>query len=471
VWTYTLGPILAFLPLRWRKEHLRWLPVKWGAAGFFSGLLELGGFFPLLIWWYSYFVTAFGQSLAQNSSAGNIPEGREGLVGLAGFAMNPVTWLVFYLALEGLARAVGSLASGEAHGTIFLAAPYFLYCKIASGTAKPELPLVRDEVTPGKDPNEIQIAASRVKPEWKYPFTIRYGGGYFQVVGERNIKVGPRPIVYTLRRLPPGEIARGLGEYDPSHALIETERIQPIEQQGLRLADEPAPARGSAQPVSTLNEMKENAGQMDFGTRFFIGPFVSLLPKGWREAIFSQSAGFLVPGTVISGGIVAVFGLLVLAAWFNGDIGVHWTRPQAFLFTVVVGYVAFEGLLRAYFALTAGEIHGVFVFGILESLVSVVTRPASRPKLPLVVDEVTAGGASCDLKILSCREKRNWKYPYTIKYEGTFFQITGSTYLVRGPRPYVYSLRRLQPGEIAGGLKDYSPRDVLYADEVDRFKW
>lgn len=450
MWTYTLGPILAFLPLRWRKENLPWLPVKWGAAGFFSGLLELAAFFPLLTSWSSYYVRTHGP-------AGGWP--------------NPITWVVCFIGLEGLTRAVAALAAGEARGTVFLAVPYFLFHKATSGAVKQELPLVRDEVAPGKDSNEIQIASSRVKPEWKYPFTIRYGGGYFQVVGERGIKVGPRPIVYTLRRLPPGEIARGLAEYDPSHALIETQRIQPIEQQGFRAAAEPANAQGSVQRLSTLSEMKENAGKMGFGTRFFIGPFVSLLPKGWREAVFSQSASLLVPGAVISGGIAAVCGLLVLAGWFNGDIGVHWTRPQAFSFTVAVGYVAFEGLLRAYFALTAGEIHGVFVFGILESLVSIVARPASRPKLPLVADEVTTGGASCDLKILSCREKRDWKYPYAIKYEGTFFQVTGSTYLSSGPRPYVYSLRRLQPGEIAGGLKDYSPRDVMHADEVDRFKW
>jgi hypothetical protein len=46
-----------------------------------------------------------------------------------------------------------------------------------------------------------------------------------------------------------------------------------------------------------------------------------------------------------------------------------------------------------------------------------------------------------------------------------------SVYVTRGPRPYVYSLRRLPPGEIAGGLKDYTPEDVQQASMVERVKW
>jgi hypothetical protein len=39
--------------------------------------------------------------------------------------------------------------------------------------------------------------------------------------------------------------------------------------------------------------------------------------------------------------------------------------------------------------------------------------------------------------------------------------VIGENYIGRGPRPYVYSLRRLPMGEIARGLKEYDPRDVL----------
>ena len=217
--------------------------------------------------------------------------------------------------------------------------------------------------------------------------------------------------------------------------------------------------------------MRAAGGQLNFGTKFILGPFVSLLPLRWRSAVYHQAVSLLAPGAVISGAITFVVGLVMLVAWFNGDIGVHWTHAQAMLFATAVGYIALEGLIRAYLGLTTGEVHGIFVLGIAEGIVSFVTRPVAKAKPPLVEDEITPGGASCDLKILSCREKRDWKFPYTIRYGGTFFQVTGSMYLARGPRPYVYSLRRLQAGEIAGGLKDYTTKDALHADEVERVKW
>lgn len=461
VLTYLLGPFLAFLPLRWRKAHLSRWPIRWGTAAFLSGLLETVAFFPLLIWWYSYFVTSFAQVLAQSDAAGGVPEGREGLVGVAGFAMNPLTWVVFYIGFEGLVRAAGTLAGGEARGTIFLAAPYFLYKKAAKRSEVPELPLVRDEITPGDSTCDMRIASSRAKAEWKYPFTIRYGGGYFQVAGMAKLAAGPRPFVYSMRRLPAGEIARGLHEYNPDDGLAEPmERLKPLE------AELP-----SIRSVGSLREVPRGLGKEDLGFKYLLGPFVSLLPQGWRERIFHQAPSLLAPGAIISGGVALVVSLGLLVAWATGELGVYWTRNQAFGFTLVVAYVGVEGLLRAYLAMTTGDVHGIFLLGIAEGATSLVTRPPARPKLAVVADEVTPGGGTCDLKISSCAEKNGWKYPFTIRYGGAFFQVMDSVYITRGPRPYVYSLRRLPPGEIAGGLKDYTPEDVLQASMVERVKW
>lgn len=461
MWTYLLGPFLAFLPLRWRRAHLSRWPIRWGTAAFFSGLLELGAFFPLLIWWYSYFVTSFAEVLAQNAAQGAVPEGREGLVGLAGFAMNPLTWVVFYIGFEGLVRAAGTLAGGEARGTIFLAAPYYFYKKAVKRREAPELPLVRDEITPGDATCDIRIASSRAKAEWKYPFTIRYGGGYFQVVAMTKLAAGPRPYMYSLRRLPAGEIARGLHEYNPDDGLAEPmERLQPLEA-----------ALPAIDSIGSLREVSQGLRKQDLGIKYLLGPFVSLLPQGWRERIFHQAPSLLAPGAIISGAVAMVGSLGLLVAWATGELGVYWTRQQAFAFTLVVAYVGVEGLLRAYLAMTTGDVHGVFVLGVAEIVTSRVTRPAARPKLAVVADEVTPGSGACDLKISSCGEKSGWKYPHTIRYGGAFFQVMDSVYISRGPRPYVYSLRRLPPGEIAGGLKDYAPEDVLQAGAVERIKW
>jgi hypothetical protein len=424
-------------------------------------LLEVGGFFPLLIWWYSYFVTSFAQVLAQTAAPGPVPEGREGLVGLAGFAMNPLTWVVFYIGFEGLVRAAGTLAGGEARGTIFLAAPYYFYKKAVKRREEPELPLVRDEITPGDATCDIRIASSRAKAEWKYPFTIRYGGGYFQVVGMTKLAAGPRPFMYSLRRLPAGEIARGLYEYNPDDGLeAPMERLQPLEAK--------LPSIGS---VSSLRGVSRGLEKQDLGFKYLLGPFVSLLPQGWRERIFHQTPSLLAPGAIISGGMAVVVSLGLLIAWATGDLGVYWTRNQAFGFTLAVAYVGVEGLLRAYLAMTTGEVHGIFLLGVAEIVTSTITRPAARLKLAVVVDEVTPGSGTCDLKISSCAEKSGWRYPYTIRYGGAYFQVMDSVYVSRGARPYVYSLRRLPPGEIAGGLNDYTPEDVLHAGAVERIKW
>lgn len=462
MWTYTLGPILAFFPRPWRKQHLSRLPIRWGPAGFFSGLLEVGAFFPILIWWYSFFVTAFGQALAQNPASGQIPEGRQGLVGMAGFAMNPLTWIVCYIGIEGLLRAAGSLAGGESGGTLFLAGPYFLYQKMAKRAAAPELPLVRDEITPGDGSTcDIRIAASRARAEWKYPFTIRYGGGYFQVVSLMKLAAGPRPYLYSLRRLPAGEIAQGLKQYDPADGLTAaTKPLGPVEAS--------IPSLGS---LGAVRQAARGTWKQNLGAKYLLGPLVSLLPTRWREAVYHQAPGLLVPGTIISGGIALMVSVTFFGDWFMGDLGVHWTRQQTFLFTVAVAYLGVEGLLRSYLAMTTGTVHGTVLLGIAESCTSLITRPAKRAQLPLVADEIGNGDAGCDLKISSCREKRDWKYPYAIRYEGTFFQVIASQDVRNGPRPYVYSMRRLPPGEIAGGLKDYNTRDILQTGQIERIRW
>jgi len=137
-----------------------------------------------------------------------------------------------------------------------------------------------------------------------------------------------------------------------------------------------------------------------------------------------------------------------------------WTSPSRMITSISV-YFAMEGIIRFYAAVSSGEALGTFPLSALDDLARIGKQKASRPKLPLVRDELLPGDASCDLKVASCREKSEWRYPYTIRYGGTYFQVVGTTELRVGPRPYVYLLRRLPPGEVAGGLKDYSPDDIL----------
>ncbi len=113
----------------------------------------------------------------------------------------------------------------EVFGTLPLYALDRLYRMFSGSLSRPELALVPDEVLRGDKKSDLRIASCRKRPLWKYPFTIKYGGAFFQFIGSRDTVLGARPHIYRLRRLPPGEIARGLREYDPDDILREPPRV------------------------------------------------------------------------------------------------------------------------------------------------------------------------------------------------------------------------------------------------------
>jgi hypothetical protein len=216
--TYILGPILALLPRHWRERVFPLPPGPAAGAAVLSGILESVLALAALVAWYSIYVTLAADAISHSS----LPGGGSPTVGLFAyiwFWLNPITWALAYFGLEGVARSLAALTSGEVYGILPL---FFLEYAIRSARrrgTKPDLPLIGDEVLPGGSSCDIKIASCRVKSEWKYPFTIRYAGEYFQVVASAEMGLGPRPYVYSLRRLPHGEVASGLKDYHPDNVL------------------------------------------------------------------------------------------------------------------------------------------------------------------------------------------------------------------------------------------------------------
>ncbi len=192
VWTYSLGPFLSILPTRWRDEHLWRFQIRWSRAALVSGLLEAAISAPLA--WVS--------------------------------PSRVITSLAAYFAAEGIVRFYAAISTHEAVGSFPLIAAADIYRIVKSSRARPKLPLVRDEISSGNETCDLKIASCRPKTDWKYPFTVRYAGAYFQVVEYVDVGAGSRPYIYSLRRLPPGEIAGGLKDYDPEDILA---AIQPLE--------------------------------------------------------------------------------------------------------------------------------------------------------------------------------------------------------------------------------------------------
>jgi hypothetical protein len=230
VWfaTYLLGPIFALLPRPWREKLFRTTPNRLARVATLSGIIEAVLGLVGLVVWYSIYVTLARGAISHSPEGGGATE-RMGLFAYIWFWLNPVTWLVAYFGLEGVARLLAALSTGESYGTL----PLFLIerlCRVATRRPqKPAPPLVCDEITTGDSACDMKIASCRAKTGWKHPFTIRYAGAYFQVVAGIDLGAGPRPHVYSLRRLPPGEIARGLEEYHPEDVLSAPQHLEKVE--------------------------------------------------------------------------------------------------------------------------------------------------------------------------------------------------------------------------------------------------
>ncbi|HTZ74424.1 MAG TPA: hypothetical protein VMB47_10920 [Candidatus Aquilonibacter sp.] len=232
-WTaYVVGPFYTLLPKRWREREHAGAGKYLARAAMASGLAEAFIALVVLWFWFIYYVGTLGDhypafSLTSGQFAFRSLE-LSGETAFLTFMVNPATWVVCYFGLEGIVRTFGALTTGEVVGTLPLYIADSAWRFTQRKRAAAELPLVADEITPGGKICDIQIASCRRREGWKYPFTLRYAGVYFQVIAEKCITVGPRPYVYSLRRLPAGEIASGLHNYDPSDVLRPVHKIQPI---------------------------------------------------------------------------------------------------------------------------------------------------------------------------------------------------------------------------------------------------
>lgn len=229
---------------------------------------------------------------------------------------------------------------------------------------------------------------------------------------------------------------------------------------------------------------------------YLFGPLYTLLPRRWRDGIFAISDRVLGRAAVISGILEFLAALFLLRVWYGrffAMLGEQYTdtvvrmktnyiRPSGtigqagvlfFITTPLTWLIVFfvaEGLFRTVVALGTGEACGTFPLFIVDWLSrALFSSPGSKQEVvALVADEVSPGDGKCDLRISSCRRKPEWKPPYAIRYGGSFFRIIGEK-RAGGARPFVYTLRRLAPGERASGLREYTPEDVLHTPyQVDR---
>ena len=240
VWTYLIGPVLAFMPRGWRQA-LGSGEVRWKQAGMLSGLLESVGGIVVLGYWYMYGFGRMVNAGLDSALSGKLGPGVTDLdiggVSLVVFATHPVTWLLAFLVVEGALRLCAAAFTESVVATLPLAmvawvASMFrakeeraggaLKRNVASiaGTMKERLLESRakdvvDELCYHRNGQEeyLEIRASRKKDEWVAPKVVRVDEMYYRLE-EAGVDRGARPFWYRLRKLAAGVPGRNVIFYN-----------------------------------------------------------------------------------------------------------------------------------------------------------------------------------------------------------------------------------------------------------------
>lgn len=219
------APILVLLPPDWRRSLQDADSIDWHRAAVISGLVQSILALAVYIFWYYYAAGHWARQAIHASLMAHPDLGADtGITGSLTFviiSLHPLTWILWYLSIEGILRTLNARANFETAGTLplRLVDRATRVAKYGEWSAQHR---VKDEVTRGHGNWDLKISSCRPKQNWKYPLTIRYQGEFFQVHGEEKAAAASeRPYVYLLRHLPSTEIIRGLENYDPEEAFAE----------------------------------------------------------------------------------------------------------------------------------------------------------------------------------------------------------------------------------------------------------
>lgn len=253
-WRYVIAPFVALLPWRWRKSLSFHDAVPWHFAAIVSGLAEFGIAVFALIGWYSYSVTTWVSRLMDSAlrKAGpvEITDHEVGFAALVVVATHPLTWVLVYFTVEGMARLCASFTDTvlgilplylveRLYARIRgqkdprpLGAPDFAKSNVVSYVSTLQekmltarLPTLPDELYFSALETEefLEIRSSRPKLAWDPPRVIRYGEFYYRLE-ELSRSSAPRPFVYKLRRLSAGVPGRGVIIYKPEQEPVAASR-------------------------------------------------------------------------------------------------------------------------------------------------------------------------------------------------------------------------------------------------------
>ncbi len=220
-----------------------------------SGFAEFLFGVAAMLYWYSYSVTTWVSRGLDAALAGkmgpNVSDHDMGFMAIFIFATHPLTWLTFYVAVEGSVRLAGAAFTENNLGTLPLFVADKIFLKI-TGRSGPGIALtagyvesnvssyvgaIREKVrttTTGNIPDELcttregageflEIRACRNKPDWTPPRTVRFQDTFYRLE-ESSKGPEPRPFRYRLRRLSAGVMSRAVLTYAPEQEPVVSEK-------------------------------------------------------------------------------------------------------------------------------------------------------------------------------------------------------------------------------------------------------
>lgn len=204
---------------------------------------------------------------------------------------------------------------------------------------------------------------------------------------------------------------------------------------------------------------------------FLFALLLSILPPRYRRAYLQNAGGRLLLAASLASFFEIVIVCVLYAKGFVEYIPRASIGPAAFL----EYFFTWQGLCLAFFfldgairllAAVAGQAVGTIPLYVVSWIHDLFDRRAIRKQeCPLVPDLVertdTSGG---ELRILTCRPRKNWDKWTTVMYEEKLYEIAGAT-LDDGPRPYIYLLRLKPESKVIRGLHRYRPDEVFTLEE------
>lgn len=222
---------------------------------------------------------------------------------------------------------------------------------------------------------------------------------------------------------------------------------------------------------------------------FFLSLVASYLPRFYRERWFGTVTPDLRRGALLTGigQMLVCLGLFVfgylrwiayLGALFaqayaasgmemserNYAAGVGMTALTSYMLrpvTLVLVYFTLEGLLRMTAALITSETVPTLPLVLVAFLHRRLEHNRQENYWGMRVHDVVqqGDGTDFDLRVLSCRPK-DWGSLVTLSYDGELYVVEGVE-RAPSPRRFAYLLRKLPPGTVARGLREYDPEEPV----------